>query len=65
MTTNETDNTVDLTILNANLEKIEELSQRLVTAFSEKREISTSLQGPSQDLYAQAAANLGSALTAF
>ena len=41
--------------LEANLSRIEELTQRLVNALSHKRNIPPSLQGPSQDLYMKAA----------
>ncbi|MGR3661667.1 MAG: PHA/PHB synthase family protein [Paracoccaceae bacterium] len=57
MTTSETAATPDLAKLNANLERIEELSQRLVAAFGKKRDIDPSLRGPGQDLYAKAAAS--------
>ncbi len=45
----------DLEKLNANLQRIEELSQRLVAALSRKRDIDPGLQGPGQDLYVKAA----------
>ncbi|MEM9247859.1 MAG: class I poly(R)-hydroxyalkanoic acid synthase [Pseudomonadota bacterium] len=45
----------DLAKLNENVAKIEELSQRLVTALSHKRNIDPSLQGPGQDLFVKAA----------
>ncbi len=45
----------DLEKLNANLHRIEELTQRLVAAFSRKRDIDPGLQGPGQDLYVKAA----------
>ncbi len=57
MTTKETENDVkQFDVLNANLEKIEELSQRLISAVSQKKPIHPGLQGPGQDLYAKAAA---------
>lgn len=56
MTTDESDTGPDMEKLNANLVKIEALSQRLVTALGDKRDIDPSLQGPSQDLYVKAAA---------
>jgi polyhydroxyalkanoate synthase len=43
-------------VLNANLARLEELSQRLVTALSQQRPVRAGLQGPGQDLYAKAAA---------
>jgi len=48
----------DLEKLNANLARIEELTQRLVTALSHRRAVDPSLQGPGQDLYVKAAAAL-------
>ena len=57
MTTNDDDGSPNLEVMSNNLKKIEELSQRLVAAFSEKREIDPSLQGPGQDLYVKAATN--------
>ena len=57
MTTEETDNEVEnFEVLNENLAKIEALSQRLVSAVSQKKQINPGLQGPSQDLFAKAAA---------
>jgi len=57
MTTKETENNAEqLELLNANLAKIEELSQRLVTAVSNKKDIHPGLQGPGQDLFEKAAA---------
>jgi len=44
-----------LTTLEANLSRIEELTQRLLVAMNPKRHVPTSLQGPSADLYANAA----------
>lgn len=41
--------------LNANLAKMEELSQRLVAAMAQKRAIDPSLQAPGQDFYMKAA----------
>ena len=55
MATEEIVPTPDLDKLNANLQKIEELSERLVAAFSHKRNIRPSLQGPGADLYVKAA----------
>ena len=45
----------NLELLEANLHRIEELSQRLVAALAAKRHVPPSLQGPSQGLYAKAA----------
>lgn len=42
--------------LNANLAKVEELTQRLVAAMAHKRTIDASLQGPSDELFLKAAA---------
>ncbi len=57
MTTEENDNAAEnLEVLNANLARIEELSQRLMSAVSQKKEINPGLQGPGQDLFAKAAA---------
>lgn len=56
MTTEETDSAERLEILNKNVAKIEELSQRLITALSQKKSVNPGLQGPSQDLYVKAAA---------
>lgn len=55
MTTNDGDKPQNLEKMTANLSKIEELSQRLMSAFQEKRDIDPSLQGPGQDLYVKAA----------
>ena len=41
--------------LNANIARIEELSQRLVAAMANKRQMDPSLQGPSNDVFAKAA----------
>ena len=63
MTTKETDaaeteaaQSEQLERLNENLAKVEELSSRLVAAFSRKKSVPASLQGPGQDLYMKAAA---------
>ncbi len=56
MTTEEEDAGVKLERLNANLAKVEELSQRLVAAMAHKKPIDPSLQGPSQELFMKAAA---------
>lgn len=55
MTTEESAAGQNLDLLNTNLVKIEELSQRLVAALANKRQIDTNLQGPGHDLYAKAA----------
>ncbi len=59
MTTTDSDNTEvsaeHVTNLETNLQKIEELTQRLLVAMNPKRHVPTSLQGPSPDLYAKAA----------
>ena len=56
MTTKETPSAPDLGRLNENLAKIEELSQRLVSAISQKKKHHPGLEGPGQDLYVKAAA---------
>ncbi len=57
MTTEETDNEVEnFEVLNENLAKIEALSQRLVSAVTQKKQINPGLQGPGQDLFTKAAA---------
>ncbi|MCR8723055.1 PHA/PHB synthase family protein [Frigidibacter sp. ROC022] len=45
-----------LAVLNANLAKVEALTQRLVAAMAHKRQIDPALQAPGQDLYQKAAA---------
>ncbi|MEM1428198.1 MAG: class I poly(R)-hydroxyalkanoic acid synthase [Pseudomonadota bacterium] len=47
--------TGDLAKLNENIGRVEELSQRLVSALSQKRNIDPGLQGPGQDLFVKAA----------
>ncbi|WP_368187346.1 PHA/PHB synthase family protein [Aestuariibius sp. HNIBRBA575] len=47
--------TPHLANLEANLARVEQLSERLVNVLSHKRNVPTSLQGPSQELYAKAA----------
>lgn len=54
MTTDETEMTENLDKMSENLVKIEELSQRLIAALGNKRQIEASLQGPDQDLFATA-----------
>ena len=63
MTTKETEtpmdaqeSSADLERLNENLQKVEELSTRLVSAIGRKKSVPASLQGPGQDLYMKAAA---------
>src|SRR6056297_2470946 len=56
MTTDPVDTGADLEKLNANLAKIEDLSQRLVAAVAQKRSVPASLQGPGHDLFVKAAA---------
>jgi len=55
MTTDENAMTPELGKLDANLKKIEELSQRLVSAIGKKKPIDPSLEGPGHDLYMRAA----------
>ena len=59
MTTKESDdraiNENNVTKLEANLSRIDELTQRLLVAMNPKRQVPKSLQGPSPDLYATAA----------
>ena len=59
MTTTESDdraiNEHNVTKLEANLSRIEELTQRFLVAMNPKRHVPTSLQGPSPELYAKAA----------
>lgn len=59
MTTTESDNVPTnrehVTNLEANLVKIEELTQRFLVAMNPKRHVPSTLQGPSPDLYAKAA----------
>ena len=56
MTTEETENAERLEKLNKNVAKIEELSQRLISALSQKKQMNPGLQGPGHDLYVKAAA---------
>ncbi len=59
MTTTESDDRAldepSVTKLEANLSRIEQLTQRLLIAMNPKRHVPASLQGPSPDLYAKAA----------
>ena len=54
MTTKETESSANLEMLNENLARVEELSQRLVTALAQKRPTNPGLEGPGQDLYMKA-----------
>ncbi|MGB5559311.1 MAG: class I poly(R)-hydroxyalkanoic acid synthase, partial [Paracoccaceae bacterium] len=55
MTTNEYDNGQNLSKLNENLAKIEELSQRMIAALAKKPPANPNLQAPSQELFMKAA----------
>ena len=55
MTTQETENAAKLERLKENVARIEELSQRLVSAMAHKKSIHPGLQGPGQDLFVKAA----------
>ena len=55
MTTKESDASADLDRLNENLCHIEELSQRLAAAMSQKKPTNPGLEAPGQDLYMKAA----------
>src|SRR6056297_911893 len=55
MTTDETDASAELSRLNANLARVEELSARLVQAIAHRKPVRSTLQGPGQDLYMKAA----------
>jgi polyhydroxyalkanoate synthase len=56
MTTEDNDAGARLEKLNANLAKVEELSQRLVVALSKRKQVDSALHGPSSDVYMKAAA---------
>ncbi|PQO23524.1 class I poly(R)-hydroxyalkanoic acid synthase [Rhodobacteraceae bacterium WD3A24] len=56
MATDDAETGGDLDRLNANLARIEELSQRLITALSRQEPVRPSLQGPDQDVFMKAAA---------
>ncbi len=56
MTTKETEPAENPDRLNENLDRIEELSQRLSAAMSQKKPTRQGLEGPGQELYAKAAA---------
>ena len=63
MTTEEIDTEAEsFEVLNANLAKIEELSQRLVASISNRKSINPGLQGPGEDLFQKAAAAYTSGL---
>ncbi|WP_417248050.1 PHA/PHB synthase family protein [Celeribacter sp.] len=55
MAQDETPKTGDVDALNANIARIEELSQRLATALTRRKPIPPALQGPSQELFLKAA----------
>jgi len=55
MATKETETPVNLDRLNENLARIEELSQRLVSALATKKQKHPGLDGPGEDLYKKAA----------
>ncbi len=55
MTTEENATGAELDRFNANMSRLEELSQRLVAAMAQKRTIDPSLQGPSHEVFAKAA----------
>ena len=50
----ETDPKADLIKLEQNLARIEELTQRIINAFSHKKQVPLALQGPSNELYLRA-----------
>jgi polyhydroxyalkanoate synthase len=56
MTTDDPHASAEATRLDANLARVEELSQRLVQALGRHRPVRPALQGPGQDLYMKAAA---------
>lgn len=56
MTTDDDDAGARLDRLNANLAKVEELSQRLMVALARRKQADPALNGPSQDVYLKAAA---------
>lgn len=56
MTTDDDDAAAKLDRMNANLARVEELSQRLVAAMTSKKQANPSLEGPGQDLFMKAAA---------
>ena len=56
MTTDESDAGARLGMLNANLAKVEALSERLMRALAAKKKADPALSGPSQEVYVKAAA---------
>jgi polyhydroxyalkanoate synthase len=56
MTTDDDDAGARLDRLNANLAKVEELSQRLMAALAKRKQADPALHGPGQDVYMKAAA---------
>ena len=56
MTTDLKDTSPNFELLNENLSRIEELSQRLVSALAKQKETRASLQAPGPDLYTKTAA---------
>lgn len=54
MTTDDIVSSQELERLNANLTKVEDLTQRLLRAMGQKKPLGKSLSGPSQDLYSKA-----------
>ncbi len=56
MTTEDNDAGERIVRLNANLAKVEELSQRLVAAMAKRKQVDAALSGPSSDVYMKAAA---------
>lgn len=54
MTTKEPNKNQDLELLNHNLERVEVLSKRLVTAFSHKKSADPALTGPGNELFSKA-----------
>ncbi len=56
MTTNDSDEVTKLEVLNANLAKIEDLSQRFIAALGKRKQADKALYGPDQAVYLKAAA---------
>ena len=56
MTTNDSDDVTKLEVLNANLARIEDLSQRFITALGKRKQADQALYGPDQAVYLKAAA---------
>ena len=56
MTTSEVASAKSLEKLNENLAKVEKLSERLIAALSQKKQIDPNLQGPGNDLYLKTSA---------